>query len=323
MSLDGLDLTQPLSAILRESTKAAHDKIQHSSGAAKLLSGELSKESYVHFLMMLHHIYSALEESLDLHSTHPMIEPVYNPTLLRRAPALSADIATLLGVSESSWDSHPIHLSLLASPSKGMTAYVDRILSISNSGDPTPLVAHAYVRYLGDLSGGQNIRHILAKAYGLKETDAVGAGDGLEFYRFKELGSASGVKMASIGEMKRIKDWFRRGMDEGAGDDVQVKAAIAQEASAVFFYNGDLFNAIILDSPITALSSNSTHKNAESIDSTNAYNGFAVLVLTVVTAVSLAHFFVVLGGYSGPRGYAKLGAAAEQWLSGLWGTAVH
>lgn len=147
---------------------------------------------------------------------NPVLEPIYNPALLQRAPALSSDIAQLLQVPESDWQSHPIHTSLMSSPPAALTTYVDRISAISNSDDPSPLVAHAYVRYLGDLSGGQNIRHTLAKAYDLDEA----AGEGVSFYAFKELASS---KVASLGEMRRIKDWFRDGMDKGTEGNVSVK----------------------------------------------------------------------------------------------------
>lgn len=98
-----------------------------------------------------------------------------------------------------------------------LTAYVARINELANATDPSPLLAHSYVRYLGDLSGGQAIRHTLAKAYDLDEEE----GDGIAFYAFKELRSS---KLASQGEMKRIKEWFRDGMDAG-GRTVTVKGS--------------------------------------------------------------------------------------------------
>ncbi|KAJ3839396.1 hypothetical protein EV361DRAFT_885779 [Lentinula raphanica] len=305
MSPSTLDMNQPLSELVRQSTKEAHDSIAFSPAAAKLANGELMKEEYVRFLMMLWHIYAALEEGLERHATHPVLEPTYNPTLLKRAPSLSSDIAQLLQVPESTWTSHPLHQSLITNPPKAMTMYVERINTISNSGDPTPLVAHAYVRYLGDLSGGQTIRHSLAKAYDLDEA----AGEGLSFYAFKELSSS---KTASLGEMKRIKDWYRNGMNEGAGDNVAVKAAIVQEANDVFRYNGDLFGAILPDQ-------DQSQKNLPVAPKAQYGSGFAVSsVLAVITAVSVAHFFLVVGGLSGPRGFAKL-AAAEQWFASFWG----
>ena len=104
---------------------------------------------------------------------------------------------------------------MAANPSP-LSDYVKRIEELSNSSDPSALLAHSYVRYLGDLSGGQTIRHTLAKAYNLDEA----AGFGLSFYRFKELRSS---KVASQGEMKRIKDWFREGMNVAGERIVQVK----------------------------------------------------------------------------------------------------
>jgi heme oxygenase len=50
----------------------------------------------------------------------------------------------------------------------------------------------------------------VSKAYGLEEDGQEGKELGVSFYVFKEL---RGSKEASIGEMKRIKDWFRDGMN--------------------------------------------------------------------------------------------------------------
>lgn len=76
------------------------------------------------------------------------------------------------------------------------------------------MLAHAYVRYLGDLSGGQFIRRRIAKAYGLEDSA------GVSFYDFKKLGSN---ESSTIGDMKKIKEWYREGMNAGAGADVHVK----------------------------------------------------------------------------------------------------
>ena len=147
------------------------------------------------------------------------MEPTYNPPLLSRGTALSADIAYLLQVPENEWKKHPIYTSLKAKPPPAMVTYVSRIEQVSNSNDPSPLLAHSYVRYLGDLSGGQSIKRVLAKAYGLDDsTDR-----GLSFFAFRELSTA---KPASQGEMKRIKHWFRAGMDKGVGDDMNVKGKL-------------------------------------------------------------------------------------------------
>lgn len=161
--------------------------------------------------------FSAFEGALDRHATNPVLESTYNPALLARAPALSADIAHLLQVDEAAWKAHPIHTRLLKSAPLALTDYVQRIEAVADAADPSALLAHSYVRYLGDLSGGQTIRHVLAKAYDLDEA----AGFGVSFYAFKELRSA---KPANQGEMKRIKEWFREGTNKaGEQGGVEVK----------------------------------------------------------------------------------------------------
>ncbi|KAJ7867974.1 hypothetical protein B0H13DRAFT_2064844 [Mycena leptocephala] len=292
-----VDLSQPLSDVLREGTKKAHEEVEVSPAAATMLRGELDKEEYVRFLMMLWHIYNTFERGLERHQNHPVLEPTYNPTLLARAPPLSADIAHLLGVREADWKSHRIHLQLMAAQPPALTSYVARIQSISDSPDPSPLLAHAYVRYLGDLSGGQTIQRALAKAYGLKM-----GGAGLSFYAFKELRSS---KQATQGEMKRIKEWFRAGMNKGAGDNVEVKAAVMDEASRVFEYTGEIFKVINLEKQESKVV-------YEDPQATKTYS--IATVTAVVLAVCLAHFLLTVGGFTGEKGYDKL-VAAEEWLS--------
>jgi heme oxygenase len=234
-----VDYSKPLATLLKERTLEIHDSVATSDGANLLTSGKLSREEYTRYLMMLWHVYelvllfvfyiskclslltcrfpsSALEKALESHATHPALEPTYNPTLLERAPSLAADISHLLDVDESSWKYHPIHINLMAAYPSPLSDYVQRIEELSNSSDPSALLAHSYVRYLGDLSGGQTIRHTLAKAYNLDEA----AGFGLSFYKFKELRSS---KVASQGEMKRIKDWFREGMNVAGERNFQLK----------------------------------------------------------------------------------------------------
>lgn len=155
---------------------------------------------------------------MDKYSTHPVLAPTYNPTLLARAPSLAADIAYLLDISETSWKDHPIHQELQKSPPEGLSKYVARIKSLSDSEDPSPLLSHAYVRYLGDLSGGQIIRRTVAKVYGI-ELDRDN-GRGVQFYDFNQLGSS---KSANIGDLRKIKEWFRDGMNQGVGENTFTK----------------------------------------------------------------------------------------------------
>ncbi|EJC99021.1 heme oxygenase-like protein [Fomitiporia mediterranea MF3/22] len=240
-----IDYTQPLATLLKLATSAAHESAEHSQGAGWLTRGELDKEEYVRFLMMLYHVYDTLETALERHSSHPVLAPTYNPALLARAPSLAADIAYLLDVPETSWVEHTIHQELQRSPPEPFESYVSRLKYLAyEAPDPSPLLAHAYVRYLGDLSGGQTIRRNIAKAYGVDhELSSSSKGDsrGTQFYEFRQLGSS---KPASIGDMKKIKEWFRAGMNQGGGDDAAKKQAIAEEAVYAFELNEGLFTLL-------------------------------------------------------------------------------
>ncbi|KAL0069128.1 hypothetical protein AAF712_003814 [Marasmius tenuissimus] len=316
--MSSIDYSLPLSDVLRESTKEAHQSIEASNGATLLLSGKLSKEEYVRFLMMLWHVYAALELSLDRHANHPVLEPTYNPPLLQRAPALSADISYLLGVPD--WKSHPIHESLLETAPPALTDYVDRIHELADSEDPSRLVAHGYVRYLGDLSGGQTIRHTIAKAYDLDEKSGLGTA----FYAFKELASS---KAANQGEMRRIKDWYRAGMNAGAGSNTELKAAIGEEASRVFYLNSGLFGALeITDEErnrLIQLASLAVEEEQPVLITPPPRSddkGYPVAsVAALIAAVSLAHFALTVGGFTGSRGYTKL-EIVEGWIDSAWRT---
>ncbi|KAJ8080222.1 hypothetical protein PM082_017052 [Marasmius tenuissimus] len=259
--MSSIDYSLPLSDVLRESTKEAHQSIEASNGATLLLSGKLSKEEYVRFLMMLWHVYAYLVSS---------------------------------GVPD--WKSHPIHESLFETAPPALTDYVDRIHELADSEDPSRLVAHGYVRYLGDLSGGQTIRHTIAKAYDLDEKSGLGTA----FYAFKELASS---KAANQGEMRRIKDWYRAGMNAGAGSNTELKAAIGEEASRVFYLNMEEEQPVLITPP------------PRSDD-----KGYPVAsVAALIAAVSLAHFALTVGGFTGSRGYTKL-EIVEGWIDSAWRT---
>ena len=289
---------------------------------------------------------------MDKYSTHPVLAPTYNPTLLARAPSLAADIAYLLDISETSWKDHPIHQELQESPPEGLSKYVARIKSLSDSEDPSPLLSHAYVRYLGDLSGGQIIRRTVAKVYGI-ELDRDN-GRGVQFYDFNQLGSS---KSANIGDLRKIKEWFRDGMNQGVGENTFTKRelltnrpsylsngidinitilteSVVEEASLVFELNAGLFKAIrppsnipknveppttSLGDPVTPPATNAAPKDKYNPilltpPSEPEEKSYALSsVLSVVLAVGMAHFVLVTAGFTGPSGFLKL-ETAQKWM---------
>lgn len=156
-----------------------------------------------------------MERALTKHAANPVLEPTHNPSLLARAPPLGSDIAHLLNAPVDTWQSHPSHTAFLLARPEGFLAYTTRIQELADN-DPARLLAHAYVRYLGDLSGGQVIRRRVVKSYGL-DADS---GAGVKFYEFSNM---EGTRAATSADMKEVKDWFRKGMNLGVGDDEDLK----------------------------------------------------------------------------------------------------
>ncbi|KAF8635909.1 hypothetical protein AX15_000087 [Amanita polypyramis BW_CC] len=295
-----LDYSQPLAPLLHTGISEIHESITSSPSRGVLFRGGLPKDEYVRYLMMLWYIYQTLELALDKHASHPALEPTYNPTVLARARPIVVDISHLLQVPENAWKSHPIHVDLAVNTPPALIAYVNRIRELSgaskiatlsdldNSGnDNTPvssttnaawakvsghetahlLLAHAYVRYLGDLSGGQIIRHLIIKAYNLNSSmnNTLVFNPGVSLYTFKKMHSN---EVANQGEIKHIKEWFKEGMNRVGGTiGVEGKRAMVKEAINVFDLNADLFDSLRIPDELLKSSSHSSEEQSETINS--------------------------------------------------------
>lgn len=203
-----------LSARLRQETKAAHTRAERSGIMRAFLTGQLPAESYVALLANLHTVYSALETGLTAQAAHPHVAPLYDPAL-HRVAALEADLTLLAGAD---WASR-------YRPTAAAEAYAARITELARTA-PLGLVAHAYTRYLGDLSGGQILKRMVAPI--LKRTD----GAGTAFYDFP-----------GIPDPDAFKQRWRAALDAlplSAGEADFVVA----EALGAFDANGAVFEAL-------------------------------------------------------------------------------
>ncbi|KAF9643277.1 heme oxygenase [Thelephora ganbajun] len=306
-----VDMTQPASLILKAGTMKIHEEVEKSKGATHLARGELDREEYIRCLMMFWHIYHSLEEGLAANANDNVLTPTYNPALFARASALSSDISFLLGVSDddSSWKTHPTHQTLISSPSPAFRAYVSRLTHLVEE-EPRRLLAHSYIRYMGDLSGGQVMKRNIRKAYGLVDKQ------GTAFYDFGVTGSEGQSKpfTANMGEVRRIKEWFRDGIDAGVGNDVGVKEALLDEATRAFVLHKNIFDEIKAPSPKTQKPvawTPSSMPLGQELESSKAVSVRSVLAFMLV--VGLARFIIVVGGLSGSQGYAKL-EAVHAWI---------
>ena len=162
--------TQLLSHRLRAETKEAHTTAERSGVMRSLLRGTIELPQYVELLQNLAALYEALEIELDRNVNHPALHGV-NWNAVRRSPALEHDIAQLVSAGSAA------SADVLVAATR---EYVQRLHTLGQNA-PELLFAHAYLRYLGDMYGGQIIRRILLekvipgreKAVSFYEFDAI------------------------------------------------------------------------------------------------------------------------------------------------------
>ncbi len=123
---------------LREMTAEKHKAAERQEFVKELLGGNITEERYATFLYNLHPIYNVLEAFAMVNGLLEDIPEV------RRAPAIQEDYQEL-------WkDTAPP--KLCPTVPKYMKYIKDEL-----SSDPDRLMAHLYVRHMGDLAGGQMI----------------------------------------------------------------------------------------------------------------------------------------------------------------------
>ena len=144
-------MSRRLAERLRTETRLLHAAAERSALMGTLMRGELDRAVYCALLRNLHAIYAALEPALQHHAQRPEVAPLLLPGLVRR-PALEQDLSTLHGPRWA--DELALHPAAVA--------YVARLREL-DSTQPALLPAHTYVRYLGDLSGGQMLRRVVAR----------------------------------------------------------------------------------------------------------------------------------------------------------------
>lgn len=122
---------------LKELTHQAHKDAETQPFVKILFSGKINPELYAVYLKNQHPMYEILEVcAMPLQLLHGLPD-------MRRAPAILEDFVELWPHEESP----PIMPST--------EEYIKYILSIKD--DPKKLMAHLYVRHMGDLAGGQMI----------------------------------------------------------------------------------------------------------------------------------------------------------------------
>jgi len=124
---------------LRDLTKDAHTNAERQEFVKILFSGSIDPKLYATYLKNQHPMYELLEVCAMPHQI------LHGLPDIRRAPAILEDFRELWGRDS---DEEP-----KIAPT--VKKYLDHIFSIKD--DPKKLMAHIYVRHMGDLAGGQMI----------------------------------------------------------------------------------------------------------------------------------------------------------------------
>ncbi|KAM7148444.1 heme oxygenase 2 isoform 1-T4 [Molossus nigricans] len=205
-----------LSELLKEGTKEAHDRAENTQFVKDFLKGKIRKELFKLATTALYFTYSALEEEMDRNKDHPAFTPLYFPMELHRKEALTKDMEYFFG---EDWEEQ-------VQCSEATRKYVERIHYVGQN-EPELLVAHAYTRYMGDLSGGQVLKKVAQRALKLPST-----GEGTQFYLFKNVENA-----------QQFKQFYRARMN-ALDLNLKTKEKIVEEANKAFEYNMEIFNEL-------------------------------------------------------------------------------
>lgn len=197
---------------LRLGTRDLHRLAERSGLMARMLAGRIDVAAYAALLRNLHALYAALEAALRAAQAHAAVARLPLAALWRE-PALAADLAVLLGPR---WPDGP--------PCCAATRdYAERLQALA-SDRPAMLLAHAYLRYLGDLHGGQILQRQLQQC--------LGAATPTSFYDF-----------GPPGEVAALRAQFRAALAAAPVSEDEAEALV-EEARWGFRQHQRLFEAL-------------------------------------------------------------------------------
>lgn len=246
----GSDLSEQIKA----ATKRNHVRAENTQLMLSYQQGQITLPQYKVLLCSLYEMYKALEEELDRNSSHPAVAPVYFPQELARLESLERDLEYFFG---QNWKKRVIVPA-------ATHRYKQRLRKIGKE-NPELLVAHAYTRYLGDLSGGQVLGKITQKSLGLSSKE------GLSFFSFPGVSSAN-----------RFKQLYRSRMNSVELTEEE-RAAVLEEAVEAFELNIQVF-----DDLQKMLSITSEPDQSKSSSAATGFPASPVLQLAVGLCVALA-----------------------------------
>lgn len=201
-----------IALMLREGTAEKHQETEKVPYLRAIFRGGLDPQTYTYQLESLLYVYESMENLFQTHKEDTILSKLYFPELFR-APSLKKDITTF---------QTKFAAKLRGSISPKTQSYIDHIEAVAKT-KPMLLAAQAYVRYLGDLSGGQAIQKVIAKTFSLSNEE------GVEFYQFP-----------LISDLQAFKGVYRTALDTLPLNETE-KVELLTEAKKVFDLNKELF----------------------------------------------------------------------------------
>ncbi len=202
-----------LTAVMAAQTQGLHRQAEKSGIIADILRGRVEAQGYALLLRNLLPAYRTMERAIMRLRDRPALRAFARKEIFR-GNAIEQDLTEIVG---EDW---PERLSLLDAGADYATC-----VEQAATGDGSPLIAHAYVRYFGDLSGGQTIKSVLKNTLGL-------ADKALTFYAFAGVDDPSGLR-------ERI-----RAVVDGDAAVMHDHGQIVEEAAAAFQCNIRLSNQV-------------------------------------------------------------------------------
>lgn len=181
-------LNRDLSEQIKAATRESHVRAENTELMLSFQRSQVTLQQYKLLLCSLHEIYAALEEEMDRNCDHPGVAPIYFPSELSRLESIEQDLQYFYGAE---WR-EKVHVPAATK------RYSYRLRQIGKES-PELLVAHAYTRYLGDLSGGQVLGRIAQKSMGLKGSE------GTSFFAFPGVSSPNLFKQLYRSRMNSIE----------------------------------------------------------------------------------------------------------------------
>ena len=151
---------------MKTATAPYHRRAEQTGIVRDILKKQVSREAYTLYIRNLHLIYLGLEKPFKPSSDGLRTVSPFLNRMIKRSEPLAQDLYNLTGNND--WQNLPLLQSSLS-----YRKDIDQL----RTHDPVALLGHIYVRYLGDMNGGQVLYKLLSGTLGLPE-------EALNFYQY-------------------------------------------------------------------------------------------------------------------------------------------